>query len=112
MRRLFIVSLFIPVLLLGQTSTKPDSQQQNQAAPGVSGRWMIAADFWGTTANFSLNLQQQGDKITGEFSRQKLEGSVTGSSLHFLAKDQDGGSVEGNASFQGTTMAGTLIFTD
>src|SRR5215470_6476427 len=76
----------------------------------LSGRWVVSADFYGTDLFFRLDLQQQGDKLTGEFGGDKLEGTVSGSSFHFLAKDENGGSEDVKATFQGETMTGTAVF--
>ncbi|HEY6250845.1 MAG TPA: acetamidase/formamidase family protein [Candidatus Angelobacter sp.] len=108
MWRLIFLLSFVPAFLPAQTPAKPDSHQ----APNVSGRWMVSVDLYGTPINRSMRLQQQGDKITGDFSRDKLEGSLSGSSLHFLAKNEQGGTEECNATIQGNTMSGTIVFTD
>jgi acetamidase/formamidase len=71
---------------------------------------VVSADFYGTDLFFRLDLQQQGDKLTGEFGGDKLEGTVSGSSFHFLAKDENGGSEEVKATFQGDAMTGTAVF--
>lgn len=83
-----------------------------QQPSGLTGKWVVSADFYGTDLLFRLDLQQQGDKLTGEFGGDKLEGTVSGNSLHFLAKDNDGGSEEVKATFQGDTMMGTAVFVD
>ena len=76
----------------------------------INGRWVVSADFYGTDLFFRLDLQQQGEKLTGEFGGDKLEGTVSGSSFHFLAKDENGGSEDVKATFQGDTMTGTAVF--
>jgi amidase len=78
----------------------------------VTGRWFATADFYGTPINFSLELNQQGDKITGDFDGDKLEGTVTGDSLHFLAKDDHGGAEDLTATIQGGAISGTIVFID
>jgi len=57
-------------------------------SPAVTGRWSAAADFYGTPIHFQMDLSQQGDKLTGNFDGDKLEGTLTGNALHFLAKDE------------------------
>jgi acetamidase/formamidase len=71
---------------------------------------VVSADFYGTDLFFRLDLQQQGEKLTGEFGGDKLEGTVSGSSFHFLAKDENGGSEDVKATFQGDTITGTAVF--
>ena len=62
-QNLFLLLLF-PVLSIAQSS---------QPSASVSGRWVVQADFYGTPINFSMELGQQGDKLTGNFSGDKLE---------------------------------------
>src|ERR1700722_9690973 len=91
--------LLIPALLLAQS-------------PSVTGRWSATADFYGTPLNFPLELSQQGDKLTGDFDGDKLEGTVTGNALRFLAKDERGGTEELTATIQSGAISGTIIFVD
>ena len=91
--------LLLPALLPAQSST-------------VAGRWQLAADFYGTPINFQMELSQQGDKIAGDFSGDKLEGTFTGNSLHFLAKDEQGGTEELTATVQSGAISGTIVFID
>ncbi|HUI56295.1 MAG TPA: acetamidase/formamidase family protein [Bryobacteraceae bacterium] len=85
---------------------------QKSDLPAVSGRWVVNADFYGTPIYWSLELTQQGDKLTGEFAGDKLEGSVTANSMHFLAKDERGGTEECQATIRGTTITGSLVLVD
>src|SRR5690242_8178754 len=78
----------------------------------VTGRWIFSADFYGTPIIYKLELQQQGDKLTGEFGGDKLEGTRNGNSLHFLAKDPNSGWEDVKATIQGDTMTGTAVFAD
>jgi acetamidase/formamidase len=83
-------------------------QDQNS----LTGRWIFSADYYGTPITYKLELQQQGDKLTGELGGDKLEGTRNGNSLHFLAKDPNGGWEDVNATIQGDTMTGTAVFAD
>ena len=107
MRRLLLFLSLTSCILLAQGQA---TAQSNQAG-SVTGRWIVSADVYGTPVYYRLNLQQQGDTLTGEFSGTKLEGSLSGTSLHFLAKDKDG-TAEGKAAVKDNTMTGTLVFTD
>jgi hypothetical protein len=78
----------------------------------ISGRWIAIADFYGTPINFRLELNQQGDKLTGEFAGDKLEGTLQGGAVHFVAKDERGGREECQARIEHGTMSGTFVFTD
>ncbi len=80
-------------------------------APPVTGRWVVTADFYGTPLNFMLQLKQEGEKLTGDFDGDKLEGSRKGDAIRFLAKDEEGGTEDVTATVQGVAITGTVIFT-
>ena len=81
-------------------------------SPAVTGRWFATSDFYGTPINFSMKLSQQGDKLTGDFDGDKLEGTLTGNALHFLAKDVHGGTEELTATLQSGIISGSIVFVD
>jgi amidase len=109
MRRTSLSSLlFAVVLTVVANGQSPDTA----AEAALTGRWVIAAEYLGTGVNLSMELTQQADKLTGNLNGDKLEGSLTGNSVHFLAKDDQGGSEEGAATLQGGTMSGIIIFID
>ena len=85
---------------------------QKPAGAGVTGRWIVTADFYGTPINYFMELVQQGEKVNGTFGGDKLEGTFSGNALHFLAKDDQGGTEECSATLQGDTLTGTAIFID
>lgn len=100
MRCLLYLLFLVPAFLPGQ---QPGS---------LTGKWVVSADFFGTNLLFTLELEQQGSKLTGKLGGDKLEGAINGNALHFLAKDDQGGSEDVNATVQGDTMTGTAIFVD
>jgi amidase len=99
MRKPLSLLLLIPALLLAQL-------------PGVTGKWFVTADLYGTPINFSMELTQQGDKFTGKFGGDKLEGTLTGNSIHFLAKDEQGGTEELTGTIEAGVVSGTIVFVD
>ena len=80
------------------------------AQPSVSGRWFVVADFYGTPIHFTMELKQEGDRLAGDFGGDKLEGTFTGDSIHFIAKDENGGNEELTGTVHGTAMSGTITF--
>src|SRR5579863_7648555 len=99
--------------LLSHGVLSQGAQNSTQAASGgISGRWIITADFYGTPLNLSMELTQQGDKLTGTFDGDKLEGTVSGGAIHFLAKDEQGDTEECTATIQGDTISGSVVFID
>jgi len=94
--------------IAAQDAAKPDTT----ANGGLSGRWVVNADFFGSPIYFGLLLEQQNEKLTGSFDGDKLEGSAADGRIHFLAKDEHGGTEEGTATLSNGTMAGSVIFMD
>ena len=99
MIKLLPLLLLVPALLAAQ-------------GPAVNGRWFATADFYGTPLNFQMELSRQGDKLTGNFDGNKLEGTLKGNDIHFMAKDEGGGTQELTASIQSGVITGTIVFVD
>ena len=66
-----------PMLQLGSTQS-------------LSGRWFVTLDIHGTRVFGSMKLEQHGEKISGTYHDQKLEGSFKGDSVHLVAEDESG----------------------
>ncbi len=113
MRKVLFLLFLIPGLVPARNSRPQDSPKPANL-PAVSGRWFVSADFYGTPINFSLELDQQGDKLTGTFGPtfggNKLEGSLSGDSIHFVVKAVPSLTVEGRGTVQDDTISGTLVF--
>ena len=75
--------------------------------PTLTGRWIATADFYGAPRYMRLDLEQQGDKLTGKFSGDELKGTLTGNAIHFLAKNDQGLT----ADVTGTITNGTITAT-
>jgi amidase len=103
-----VLLLLVSRLLLAQASPKPVAAAQG----AVSGRWTVNADFYGVATYNPLTLEQQGEKLTGDFGGDKLEGTFSGNAIHFLAKDDEGGTEELQDTVQGGVMSGTIVFAD
>src|SRR5437763_16462245 len=87
---LFASSLFLACGSSAQDSTKPVDSD----ADTLTGRWVVFADFFGTPIYFGLQLEQQGEKLTGNLDGDKLEGTISGTNIKFRAKDERGGTEE------------------
>ena len=106
MRKFFIFLLLASQWIAAQT-----------ASPSMTGRWIGKSEFYGSPIYSTIHLTQQGDKLTGDFDGDKLEGTVSGNHVHFLAKDTQGGSEEGTATLQSTSaqdvsFTGEVIWID
>lgn len=107
MRKLLALSFFCIATVTAQQAPKPSAP----SGP-LSGRWTVTADVYGTPLYFNLELDQQGDKLTGNLDGDKLEGSVSGSSVQFQTKDDHGGSGDAKASIKDGVISGSFVFTD
>lgn len=86
--------------------------QEAARAGGVSGNWLVTADFNGTPLFFRMELQEQAGKLTGKFGGDKLEGTLSANAIHFVAKDEQGGTEECTATLKDGAISGAMIFTD
>lgn len=117
MRKRFVQFLLIDTLLLA-ISPGVGADKSEYHAPDLSGHWVVKADLWGSSIFYRLQLKDDAGKLTGNFGGDKLEGTVTGNSVHFLAKDEEGGSEECSATIKpladssSAELSGTLIFVD
>ncbi len=82
---------------------------QNQP---FTGNWIVTADVFNTPIYARFTLDQQGDKLTGNFNGDKLEGTVTGDQIHFVSKDNEGGSDTVQATLQNGTLTGDYTEVD
>ncbi len=74
----------------------------------VAGHWLVTADYFGTPVYFRLNLDQDGEKLTGTYRGYKLEGAVRGGAFRLSAKDEQGNTEE----LVGSVSDGKLQATD
>jgi hypothetical protein len=88
------------------------SQTKDSRPTTVNGRWMVAADFYGSPIYFQMNLSQDCEKITGDFGGDKLDGMLRGSDLRLLAKDERGGTEEVTGKNSNGTLSGQITFKD
>jgi acetamidase/formamidase len=101
------------VLVFAVTLTKGlGAEQEAGLSDRISGRWIVNVDFYGTPIYFQLELKEEAGKLTGKFGGDKLDGTVRGDSIHFVAKDEQGGTEECTATVKEGAMAGTIVFTD
>lgn len=100
-------------VVLGFLTTQSTAGQETaQAAGAAAVRWVVTADFYGSPLLFMLKLSQDGGKLTGDFGGDKLEGTLSSGAIHFLAKDEQGGTEELMGSVTGDEMKGSIVFVD
>jgi len=113
MRNVLAILLLMASLPLARDLQAQDAKSPVRSANSdISGRWVVSGEFYGTPVNFSLELKQDGDKLTGNFAGDKVEGTLRGNVVHFLATDTQGGTRECQAAVQDGTISGSLVFTN
>jgi amidase len=103
--------LFVSSLLFSGVIHAQDAAKQTLPADStLMGRWVVNADFYGSPLYFALELEQNGEKLTGNFDGDKLEGTISGNTIQFLAKDEQGGTEDAKGTMQNGTISGTIVF--
>jgi amidase len=82
------------------------------ASEPLASHWLVTADRHGTPIYGRLDIEVQGQKITGEYFGDKIEGSLDGSAIHFVAKDSSGGTSKIDGALKGSVLSGTVVETD
>lgn len=85
---------------------------QSPPKQGLSGRWVVTEDFFGTLRYMRLQLQQNGGSLTGDLSGDKLQGTVNGATVQFLARNEQKDSFEFSGTLHDGIISGVLVATD
>ena len=83
-----------------------------QNADPISGKWLVTRDEYGNPLYQRLTLQLENGKLSGNFAGDKLEGTLGGNSIHFIARDEDSNTSEFTGTLNGNSIAGKLVETD
>jgi amidase len=78
----------------------------------LRGLWLVTEDLHGVPIYARLEIEQRGLKITGQLDGDKLEGSLTGSAIHFVAKDGSGGIEQVDGTLKNGVLTGTIVESD
>jgi|GEM_PF-4334476 len=82
-----------------------------QSADQISGQWLITRIVFGSTQYHRITLKLENGKVTGAFgSGRKIEGTLRGNELHFIARD-DNSTIECTATLSGGTLSGKFVET-
>src|SRR6266404_9353678 len=111
--RKFLSSLLLSsslLLLAGVVFAQDATKQPHPPDSAIRGRWIVSADFYGSPLYFMMELEQNGAKLSGNFDGDKLEGTITGNSIQFLAKDDQGGTEDLKGTLENGTITGTAVF--
>ena len=83
-----------------------------QSPNALTGRWIVTSNYHGTSLYNTLELTQDGDKLSGQLGGDKLAGTATGAKVHLTGKDEHGNTTTADAMLQAKTLSGTVTFTD
>jgi acetamidase/formamidase len=82
-----------------------------QSTDPISGEWLIARELFGNTVYHKFTLKLENGKVTGAFaSGKKLEGTLQGNVLHFIARDANS-TIECTGTVSGGTISGKFVET-
>jgi amidase len=100
------------VFVFYASSLCAQASPSGQARPSLTGRWIADVDYFGTHLYFGLDLEQQGEKLTGKVDGDPLEGSTDGTSFHILSKGKDGSTEEAKGNIRDGALHGEVTETD
>src|SRR5215469_12907220 len=83
-----------------------------QTADTINGEWLVTRDAYGNPLYHKMTLHLENGKLTGKFWGDKLEGTLSGSSLHFVARDEKNNTAEFVGEIQGDKITGMVFETD
>jgi amidase len=107
-----MVCLGMVGVAMAQDPSVPQRGGPPPVAESLTGKWQVTAQFQGTTMYAPLQLEQTGTKLTGNFHGNKLEGTVDGANVHFVAKGQGTESDEVTATVANGEMKGEAVISD
>ena len=102
--------------ILAQPQAKPDPKQDNQAASNISGKWTMTLEMSMGTGTPTLELKQDGEKVTGTYTGRygtfDLQGKLKDRAIAFsFVMTAEGESVtmtfNGEVAKDGQSMKGT-----
>jgi amidase len=101
---LAVVFVLLTANVLGATAADADGP--------LVGRWLVTSDLHGTPIYGRLDIEQQGQNISGKFFGDKFDGSVDGNAIHFIAKDDSGGTAKVEGTLKKGVLSATVVETD
>lgn len=108
MRTLIAISI---VFVLGPVMLAQNSKA-SAYSESLSGEWLVTRDVLGNPLYQRMTLKFDNGKLTGVFAGDKLEGTLNGEALHFVARDEQNNTSEFTGVFDGTNIKGKVVETD
>jgi amidase len=85
------------------------------AQGNIAGDWLVMTDLHGLQLPQRLELTTAdgaAGKLAGELGGDKLEGTLSGKAVHFIAKGESGDTAEYTGTLDGDTMSGQAVLVD
>ena len=73
-------------LVLALSLLAPIALAQINQTPNLTGHWTASGESFGTRTSFAFDLEQKGDKLTGKFAGDPVDGSTDGRVFQFLRR--------------------------
>jgi len=83
-----------------------------EASDGIDGQWIVATDRWGNQEYSTLNLHRTGDRLSGDWDGDAVQGEMRGTHLHLDIRDQRGASYAFDGSLTDKGLSGTADYPD
>jgi amidase len=81
------------------------------AQTNIAGDWDLAEDVYGNPLHRKLVLKVDGEKVSGTFGSNPVDGTLTATTVHFTVKS-DGATDDFTGTIAPDGLAGTVIHTD
>jgi amidase len=78
----------------------------------LDGTWLLTTDVFGYPLHQRFTLEQKGESLTGTVDSDHVEGTLKGSAIQFVSKQDGGGRNEYTGALSGHTMSGTVVLID
>ena len=99
-------------LVLALSLLAPIAFAQINQTPNLTGHWTASGESFGTRTSFAFDLEQKGDKLTGKFAGDPVDGSTDGRVFQFFAKDTQGGGEQVKGTIVNGELHGDVVQTD
>ena len=105
-----LIAVLIVVVLTQAAIVQNPGAAQNPGS--VSGEWLVTRDLYGNPLYQRMTLKLENGKLSGVFAGDKLEGTLSGNALHFVARDEENNTSEFTGVLNGATITGKVVETD
>jgi acetamidase/formamidase len=106
MTKLYVLGPIVCICILSGAS---HADKADATKPTLTGTWILTGELFGTPQYFPMELTQEGNKVTGKFEDDTLEGTFDGVTFQFHGKDTVGGYEDAKATLANGLLTGTIV---